>query len=74
RDIGLAPSSCRLPLKGGVMRESGNPWRIRGSRFSSSRLRNGLEAPPATVAPAPGRSIMRILLIADNSRESTASP
>jgi len=32
RDFGLAPSSCRLPLKGGVMRTS---------RCSSLRLRNG---------------------------------
>ena len=36
RDIGLAPSSCRLPLKGGVVREN---------CFSSLRLRNGLEPP-----------------------------
>jgi len=33
RDIGLAPSSCRLPLKGGVVRKS---------RFSALRSRNGL--------------------------------
>ncbi|MDD9816837.1 MAG: hypothetical protein OXU61_01660 [Gammaproteobacteria bacterium] len=48
RDIGLAPSSCRLPLEGGVMRiRSGAGFASRGSvrgtaSFAAARIFDGL--------------------------------